>query len=406
MTGTDDGNTGDGNTRDGNTGDGNTGDGNTGDGKGDGPGTGGDTGTGDPVPRSDVPGAPQRLSATPGDGHARLRWTAPDDDGGSPILRYQYQAAEGGGPFGGWIDIPDSAPNESNADALTITGLRNGERYTFRVRAVNGIGAGAASNSARVTPQGTAALDLSWLARFGRTVADHAIDAIDERVAPNALKPARSPSTGPAANLGPFARGTFAGTGTYGFGADNPDDLIATSPRAHDRAYTALQDLSTRKLLIGNSFLFSAFDDHAFADTQWTVWGRAAASRFAGSEGGRSLDGDVITGLIGADMEQGPVLAGVAVSHSVGEGTVDSATPRLGRTDVEASLTSVYPYARYAFSDRLSVWTTLGYGEGEYTEFGAVSSRPVEVDIGMKLGALGAGTRCIRRQRPVGTTWR
>ena len=120
--------------------------------------------------------------------------------------------------------------------------------------------------------------------------------------------------------------------------------------------------------------------------------GRAAASRFDGGESWLSLDGDVFSSLIGADMERGRLLAGVAVSHTRGDGELDLATPYPDRTDVEASLTSVYPYVRYVASDRLSVWAALGYGEGDYEQVRDASGNPVEAEIGMKLGAFGTRT--------------
>ena len=402
------GNTGGGNTGGGNTGGGNTGGGNTGgntegkddgtgtegkddgtgtEGKDDGTGTGGDTGTGDTTPPPVVPGAP-KLSATPGDGSVRLRWLPPDDDGGSPIARYEYQQTVGGGSFGVWTDIPDSAPGGANTSAVTVTGLSNGSVYTFRVRAVNGVGPGQASNPASATPTELAALKLSWLARFGRTVADHALDTIDERIAASSLTATQTLPAGPAANLGPLAPGTFAGA--YAFGASGPAEAFPATPGAQDGLPSAFQDLSTRKFLLGNSFRFSVFDEEAFAGAQWTVWGRAATGQFAGGAAGISLDGDVTTGLIGADMERGRMRAGVAMSHSLGEGAVDEGASTGVRTDVEATLTSLYPYARYAVREDLSVWAVLGFGQGRYARTGSANGRAAETDLGMKLGALGA----------------
>ena len=115
--------------------------------------------------------------------------------------------------------------------------------------------------------------------------------------------------------------------------------------------------------------------------------GRAAAGHFARSEGGISLDGDVVTGLIGADFEQRALLAGLAVSHSLGGGHVRRSE---GRDSAEASLTSVYPYVRYAARDQGSAWAILGYGQGEKVRLRGPGARPLATDIDMKLGALGA----------------
>ena len=179
------------------------------------PGTEGEDGLVDDGTEPTVPGAPKRLSATPGDGSARLRWSPPYDDGGSPILYYEYQLARNNGSFGNWYDIPDSAAGRPNAGTFTVFALRNGDNYTFRVRAVNAVGPGPASNPARAAlrdrtaPDDRESLDLIWLSRFGRTVADHFIDTLDGRVAPGAMAPAGSLPAGPALGLGPFVPGTF-----------------------------------------------------------------------------------------------------------------------------------------------------------------------------------------------------
>ena len=88
-----------------------------------------------------------------------------------------------------------------------------------------------------------------------------------------------------------------------------------------------------------------------------------AQSRFSGREGGLSLDGDVTTGLLGADYAQGPWTGGAVLSHSSGEGGYNGEAA--GK--VEASMTALTPWAGYKVTERLSVWGALGYGKGELT---------------------------------------
>ena len=104
-----------------------------------------------------IPGRPEGLSATPGDGEVTLAWTA-GNDGGSAVTKHQYRQKEGSGSFGGWTDIPNSAPSEANATSYTVTGLTNGTAHTFQVRAVSAEGNGVASNEAGATP---AAIDMA-----------------------------------------------------------------------------------------------------------------------------------------------------------------------------------------------------------------------------------------------------
>ena len=85
------------------------------------------------TPTTTEPEAPESLSATPGDGQVTLRWRAPTNDGGEPITHYEYEL-DGSGT---WISTGSTAPSH------TVTGLNNGQTYTFRVRAVSALGNGA-----------------------------------------------------------------------------------------------------------------------------------------------------------------------------------------------------------------------------------------------------------------------
>ncbi len=96
-----------------------------------------------------VPGAPTIGTATAGNATATVTWTAPTSNGGSPITGYTVTAADSttsanGGETCNWTSGPLTC---------TVTGLTDGDTYTFKVTAKNSLGAGpasAASNS--VTP--------------------------------------------------------------------------------------------------------------------------------------------------------------------------------------------------------------------------------------------------------------
>jgi len=95
-------------------------------------------GGGGPIPTS--PSEPQDFTATPGDGQVALSWREPDSNGGSAITHYEVSSDNGAT----WVMV-------STGTSHTFTGLTNGTEYTFKVRAVNGIGPGAQA-SATVTP--------------------------------------------------------------------------------------------------------------------------------------------------------------------------------------------------------------------------------------------------------------
>ena len=73
----------------------------------------------------------------------------------------------GNGAYGVWQDIATSAAGEAHAGGYTVAGLDNGALYTFRVRAVNAVGGGPASEPDSATP--TAAAPAPRVAEVGFT---------------------------------------------------------------------------------------------------------------------------------------------------------------------------------------------------------------------------------------------
>ncbi len=86
------------------------------------------------VPNADPPAAPGGVHATGGDGSATVGWTAPGDDGHSPITGYEVTAYDANGHVAG------TCTASAGARSCTVTGLANGGYYTFRVVATNAIG--------------------------------------------------------------------------------------------------------------------------------------------------------------------------------------------------------------------------------------------------------------------------
>lgn len=78
-----------------------------------------------------APGAPTNLTATVDHSSIRLEWSAPQDDGGSPILHYEV-LVDGGTDKGG---ITATAPN-----CIWGYGFEAGTEHTFTVAAVNAVG--------------------------------------------------------------------------------------------------------------------------------------------------------------------------------------------------------------------------------------------------------------------------
>ena len=280
------------------------------------------------------------------------------------------------------VTVLDDAHDDTE-ETLTLT-LSNAEGARIR----DGEATGTIVNSD--------AIPKAWLARFGRTVADHVVDAVAERLT-------GSPGGGSQVTLGgqriPLdgagngaSSGGAAGSDTRG-NAAAADNLAAFGDRVSgggaeygtawarwgdpgggDAAKGRESRVPTgRELLLGSSFLLAAGGDGANASgLAWAAWGRAASSRFDGEADGLSLDGDVTTFTLGADAARGRWLGGVALAHSTGTGGFrDQAArdghPARGSGELESTLTSVHPYLRFQASERLSTWGILGYGTGDLT---------------------------------------
>jgi hypothetical protein len=92
-----------------------------------------------------APTAPTGVSAEPATASARVSWTAPSSDGGSPVSGYTVT------PYIG-ATAQTTVPVSPSITSTTLTGLTNGTAYTFKVTATNAIGSTASDASSAVTP--------------------------------------------------------------------------------------------------------------------------------------------------------------------------------------------------------------------------------------------------------------
>ena len=95
-----------------------------------------------------VPGAPTIGTATPGNASASVSFTAPASNGGSTITGYTMRAIDSTTPAnGGQTGTGTTSP-------ITVSGLHNGDSYTFTVTATNNVGTGGSSGASNaVTPE-------------------------------------------------------------------------------------------------------------------------------------------------------------------------------------------------------------------------------------------------------------
>ena len=108
------------------------------------------------APAPSAPSAPTSLVVTPRNGSVRVAFTR-GSAGNAKITKYQYKLDDGE-----WIDaVGTSSP-------LTVTGLSNGTTYSVKLRAVNTVGAGAASEaSGSFTPRTTPSAPTAVVATPG-----------------------------------------------------------------------------------------------------------------------------------------------------------------------------------------------------------------------------------------------
>ena len=267
-------------------------------------------------------------------------------------------------------------------------------------------GAYLADGTATGTITNTDHMPQAWMARFGRTVADQVLDAVDAR-----LRSSRT--AGMSVSLGGETIGGTAAEADEKFGAvsdgkpaslfggtavDAEDtarlkalsDWLSQGTEEKDRSNGWSRTLTERELLLGSSFSLAAqTGGGGFAG----LWGRMAQTSFAGREDSLNLDGDVTTGLLGADYASGRWTTGLVVSHSIGEGGYRGAVPATAPAGtagaIEATVTALTPWAGYAVTDRLSVWGAAGYGAGDLT-LTPEDDPALKTDLKMMLAATGA----------------
>ncbi len=119
--------------------------------------------------------------------------------------------------------------------------------------------------------------------------------------------------------------------------------------------------MTVQDLLAGSSF---ALTEGTEESGLVSFWGRGAMTRFNGRDNAVSLDGEVVSGMLGADWTRGDATVGVILSHSRGDGGYRGACDG---GSASATQTGVFPWGRYVLSDRISVWGAAGYGSGSLT---------------------------------------
>ena len=392
-----------------------------------------------------APGAPTVESASVVS--VTATWVAPSN-AGPAIEDYDYRSRVKDS-VDSWVEVKDTT---STALSATIDGLAENTEYEVAVRATNAEGTSewseAGSGTATNIHMGTKLITTppAWLARFGRTVAEQVLDAVEDRLR-------ASPRAGVEAALAGEALPSWDGGGSRPGGRDRPgsgedardaaalakaegaeaqaglaaltdwlpgdrrDDPGSWSGAGSDdgrRATLRSRAVTGRDFLTGTSFALTA--EAAGGAGLVSLWGRGALTRFDGRARGPGgdlrLEGEVGSAMLGADWTggggsrpggrdrpgsgAGAWTAGLLLAHSRGEGSyrgaVDGAGGSTGGT-VSSSVTGLYPYGRYRVTDRVTLWGVAGYGAGMLTltpeDGDGKALAPLRTDMELMMAALG-----------------
>ncbi len=244
------------------------------------------------------------------------------------------------------------------------------------------------------TIENSDAMPRAWLARFGRTVAEQVMEAVEGRFAASRTPGVEVTLAGEAL---PSWDGSNAATGedaetrrtalaeeeahagleamTQWLAGTEDDGADGVLPERESRAVTG------RDLLTGTSF---AVTGEAKASGLVSLWGRGAVSSFDGREGDLTLEGEVVSAMLGADWARERWTAGLLLSRFEGEGSYRGE----GEGLVSSTLTGLFPYGRYLVNDRVTVWGVAGYGAGELV-LTPEDQSAIRTDTDLAMGALG-----------------
>ncbi len=241
------------------------------------------------------------------------------------------------GEIGKTIAVPvlvDAHDEDSEALTLTLSA-------PFGARLVDAEATGTIVNAGPIP--------RAWIARFGRVAAGHVLEGVEQRL--GAAREARTHITlaGQPLYIDMAARddgseddgyegaardslgvrpaamalesGVGAGHGGLPGGPHERHGPVGPSWGKDDGngwARPGSRSVSGREALAGTSLLLGT---ETAGGGFGALWGRGALASFRGDDGGLALEGDVRTLTLGADYAAGRWVAGVALSHSRGEGT-------------------------------------------------------------------------------------
>ena len=275
------------------------------------------------------------------------------------------------------------------------------ETLTLTLSNPSGGNAWLADASATGTIENSDAMPGAWLARFGRTAAEQAMDAVRGRLSADRSPGIRGrfagqPLSDPSARFGDPQEdgtdGTVTGDGARSLPVSAAEDrrafLALTADGDEGEHGYRTWSLTPQEVLLGTSFTMQQDGEGGVSAG---FWGGAARSGFSGRVGGpdgeTTLDGELTGVMLGADRKRKGDLIGLMLFTNRGEGTYYGDPAVSGA--IEADLTGLVPYADRKIGEGLSVWGAAGIGEGGMT-LTPEGKDPMVAGIDWTMAAVGA----------------
>ncbi len=247
----------------------------------------------------------------------------------------------------------------------------------------------------------------AFLTRFGRTVGQQSVDAVMDRLEANR----NSGFTGQLAGhaLPKMTGGVLdESVKPAGVVSDDRSSVNLEHLEEIERILSGVEDeatgtgnrvgesgrLNSDEILTGTSFALNLEDGNG---SSYALWGRGAYSGFESVEGNLKLEAEVSSYMLGADWKQESYLLGLMLSRSKGEGDYGYSDDK---GEIETELTALIPYLGWDVTDRITIWTSVGFGQGEMTlsETGGLS---LSTDIDWQMLAGGSSGE-LGSVRPLG----
>jgi len=267
-----------------------------------------------------VPGAPTIGTATAGDTQASVAFTAPASNGGSSITGYTVT-----------VSPADVAPVTGASSPIVVTGLTNGQAYTFTVTADNVAGTGPASSSSNsVTPKATQTITFvnPGPQNFGTTPTLSA-------TADSGLTPTFSSSTTGVCTITSLGALTFVTAGTCTINADQAGNGSYLAATQVSRSFT-VNAVVPGVPVIGTATAGNKQASVAFSAPASNGGAAITGYTVTASPGGATATGSgspiTVTGLTNGTSYTFTVKATNSAGNSGASGASNSVTPKAPQT--------------------------------------------------------------------------